>query len=192
MTATKLGYARTSTLDQQAGLDAQERDMRQAGWTKLFVEKVSSVDVARRDQLEAALDYLREGDTLVVTKMDRLCRSVSHLLTILDRIKAKKAHLQILNLGIDTGSATGELVLTLLSGIGAFERSIMLERQREGIAKAKAEGKYRGRKPTAQAKADEVKALQAQGVGATEIAKRLGIGRASVYRVLGQQGGQGA
>jgi DNA invertase Pin-like site-specific DNA recombinase len=186
MTATKIGYARTSTLDQKAGLEAQERELREVGCTRLFIEQVSSVDVTKRDKLDAALDFLREGDTLVVTKLDRLCRSVAHLLEILERVRAKGAHLRILNLGIDTGSATGELVLTILGGIAAFERSIMLERQREGIAKAKAEGKYKGRKPTAQARAEEAKALQAQGVGATEIAKQLGIGRASVYRIIGQ------
>jgi DNA invertase Pin-like site-specific DNA recombinase len=87
-------------------------------------------------------------------------------------------------MGIDTGSATGKLMLTILGGVAAFERDIMLERQREGIAKAKAAGKYKGRKATAMAKADEVKALHRDGVGAAEIAKRVGIGRASVYRAL--------
>lgn len=86
--------------------------------------------------------------------------------------------------GIDTGTATGKLMLTLLGGVAEFERSIMLERQREGIAKAKAAGKYKGRKPTAKAKAREVLELHAEGVGGTEIAKRLSIGRASVYRIL--------
>jgi DNA invertase Pin-like site-specific DNA recombinase len=189
MTTTKIGYARTSTFDQKAGLEAQERELREAGCTKLFIEQVSSVDVARRDQLNAALDYLREGDTLVVTKLDRLARSTEHLMKLLGIIRGKGAELLILNLGIDTGTATGKLMLTVLSGIAEFERGIMLERQREGIAKAKAEGKYRGRKPTAQAKSDEVMALHAQGIGATEIAKRLGIGRASVYRILDGFGG---
>ena len=87
-------------------------------------------------------------------------------------------------MGIDTGTATGKLMLTLLGGVADFERSIMLERQREGIAKAKAAGKYKGRKPTAGAKAKDVLGLHAEGVGATEIARRVGIGRASVYRIL--------
>jgi DNA invertase Pin-like site-specific DNA recombinase len=97
----------------------------------------------------------------------------------------KGAALRILDLGIDTGKPTGKLVLTVLGGIAEFEREIMLERQREGIAKAKAAGKYKARKPTARAKADAVTALKAQGVGPTAIAKQLGIGRASVYRILG-------
>jgi DNA invertase Pin-like site-specific DNA recombinase len=181
-----IGYARTSTLDQKAGIDAQIRDLTKAGCEKLFHEQVSSVDVANREQLAQALEFVREGDTLVVTKLDRLARSVAHLLSILDALKAKGAELRILNMGIDTGTPTGKLMLTMLAGVAEFEREIMLERQREGIAKAKAEGKYKGRAPTARAKADEVKALAAQGVGATKIAERLGIGRASVYRVLGR------
>jgi DNA invertase Pin-like site-specific DNA recombinase len=183
LTTAKIGYARTSTLDQKAGLEAQESELRSAGCTKFFIEQVSSVDVTKRDQLDAALDYLRDGDTLVVTKLDRLARSTEHLMKLLAVIRGKGAELLILNLGIDTGTATGKLMLTVLSGIAEFEREIMLERQREGIAKAKAEGKYKGRKPTAQAKSDEITRLISGGLGATEIAKRLGIGRASVYRV---------
>ncbi|MCW2242910.1 recombinase family protein [Azospirillum canadense] len=184
-----IGYARTSTLDQKASIEAQARDLRAAGCEKLFQEQVSSVDVANREQLALTLDFVREGDALVVTKLDRLARSVAHLITILDALKAKGASLRILNMGIDTATPTGKLMLTMLAGVAEFEREIMLERQREGIAKAKAEGKYKGRKPTAQAKADEVMALKAQGVGASEIAKRLGIGRASVYRIIEAEAG---
>ncbi|WP_425091086.1 recombinase family protein [Tropicimonas sp. S265A] len=179
-----VGYARTSTLDQKAGLEAQETELAAAGCEKVFIEQVSSVDLGAREKLAEALDYIREGDTLVVTKLDRLARSVAHLLVVLETIDTKGASLRILSMGIDTGNATGKLMLTILGGVAEFEREIMLERQREGIAKAKAAGKYRGRKPTAQAKAKEVKELHEQGIGATEIAKRLEIGRASVYRIL--------
>jgi DNA invertase Pin-like site-specific DNA recombinase len=178
----KVGYARTSTTDQKAGFEAQLAELEQAGCEKVFKEQVSSV--AHRAQLEAALDFIREADTLVVSKLDRLARSTQHLLEIADRVKRKGAHLHVLNLGMDTGTATGKLLLTVIGAIGQFEREMMLERQREGIAKAKAEGKYKGRAPTARAKAAEVLALKAQGLGGTEIAMRLGIGRASVYRVL--------
>jgi DNA invertase Pin-like site-specific DNA recombinase len=178
----KVGYARTSTLDQQAGFDAQLRELEAVGCDKVFQEQVSSV--GKREQLHAALEFIREGDTLTVTKLDRLARSTQNLLEIVGQVKRKRANLQILNLGIDMSTATGELVLSVIGAIAQFERSMMLERQREGIAKAKAEHRYKGRKPTAKAKADEVKALAEQGIGATEIAKRLGIGRASVYRVL--------
>ena len=180
----KLGYARTSTVEQKAGLDAQLRDLNAAGAEKLFVEQVSSVAVTKRDQLVAALDYLRDGDTLIVAKLDRLARSVAHLLQIVDQINAKGASLQILNLGIDTGTPTGKLMLTMLGAIAEFERAIMLERQREGVAKAKAEGKYKGRRPTARAKSAEALALWALGTGATVIAERLKISRKSVYRIL--------
>ena len=179
-----VGYARTSTLDQKASIEAQARDLNAVGCEKLFSEQVSSVDVTNREQLAQALDFIREGDALVVTKLDRLARSVGHLLTIMEKIKAKGADLRILNMGIDTATPTGKLMLTVLGGIAEFEREIMLERQREGIAKAKADGKYKGRKPTARAKEEDVLRLKAEGVGATEIAKRLGIGRASVYRIL--------
>jgi DNA invertase Pin-like site-specific DNA recombinase len=105
-------------------------------------------------------------------------------LEILDRVKSKGADLHILNLGADSASPTGKLIYTLVAAISAFERELMLERQRDGVAKAKALGKYKGRKPTARAKAAEVVALKTEGVRPIEIARRLGIGRASVYRVL--------
>lgn len=179
-----IGYARTSTLDQKAGLDAQRRDLEAVGCERIFVEQVSSVDVVSRAQLAEALAFAREGDTLVVTKLDRLARSVAHLVGILGQLEAKGVALRILSMGIDTATPTGKLMLTILGGVAEFEREIMLERQREGIAKAKAEGKYKGRAPTARAKAEEVLRLHAEGIGGTEIATRLGIGRASVYRIL--------
>src|SRR5437868_13893512 len=176
----KVGYARTSGVEQQAGLDAQFRDLKAAGCEKIFNEQVSAV--SKRPQLEAALDFIREGDTLIVTKLDRLARSTQHLLEIAERVKAKNADLSILNLGADTSTATGKLIFTIIGAVGAFERELMLERQREGIAKAKDEGRYRGRKPTARGRATEVKALKADGVRPADIARRCGIGRASVDR----------
>ena len=179
-----IGYARTSTLDQRAGLDAQYRDLEAAGCEKIFTEQVSSVDVAARDQLAAALDFVREGDVLMVSKLDRLARSVPHLLQITEYLEQKKVALRVLNMAMDTSTPTGRLMLTLLGGIGAWEREIMLERQREGIAKAKAEGKYKGRRPTI--KPEEIRALKDEGLGAAAIARKLGVGRASVYRLLAE------
>jgi DNA invertase Pin-like site-specific DNA recombinase len=98
--------------------------------------------------------------------------------------------LRIVNLGIDTNTPTGKLMLTMLGGVAEFERDMMLERQREGIARAKAEGKYKGRKPTARAKADEIKALSSQGLSMGAIAKRLGIGKGSVHRALSKRRAQ--
>lgn len=182
-----IGYARTSTFDQKAGLEAQLRDLQKAGAEKVFSEHVSSV--SERTELEQSLDYVREGDTLVVTKLDRLARSTSDLLKIVERLEEKKVNLRILDFGgteTDTKSPTGRLMLTMFGAMAQFEREMMLERQREGIAKAKLQGKYKGRKPTARAKREEVHQLRNEGIGATEIAKRLGIGRASVYRILGE------
>jgi DNA invertase Pin-like site-specific DNA recombinase len=178
----KIGYARTSTLDQVAGFEAQVKELEEAGCEKVFSEQVLSV--GKRKELDAALDYVRKGDTLVVTKLDRLARSTQHLLTIAEKVNAKGANLHVLNLGMDSSTATGKLMFIVIGAIAEFERGMMLERQREGIAKAKAEGKYRGRKATARAKANLVRELHEKGIGATEIARQLGIGRASVYRVL--------
>ena len=178
-----LGYARTSTLEQEASFEAQQAELAKAGCQKVYREQVSAIAV-ERPQLEKALGYLREGDALVVTKLDRLARSVEHLLAVVRQIEASKASLRILGLGLDTGTPTGRLMLTMLGAVAEFERDLMLERQRVGIAKAQAEGKYRGRKPTAKAKAGAVLALKAQGVGPAEIARRVGIGRASVYRII--------
>ncbi|WP_276860812.1 recombinase family protein [Haematobacter missouriensis] len=179
-----IGYARTSTLDQEAGLEAQKRDLTAEGCTRIFEEQVSSVDVVAREQLTAALGFIREGDTLVVTKLDRLARSTRHLMEIVEALKEKGARLRIMGLGLDTSTPTGNLMLTMLGSIAQFEREIMLERQREGIARARKEGKYKGRKATARAEAERVKELHDAGVGGTEIARKVGIGRASVYRIL--------
>ena len=141
----KIGYARTSTIEQIAGLEAQDRELRTAGAQKLFSERVSSV--AKREQLEAALEYCREGDVLVVTKLDRLARSMADLVAITSRLKAKGVALNILAMQLDTTTPTGKLMLQLMGCFAEFERDVMLERQREGVAKAKAEGKYRGRVP---------------------------------------------
>jgi DNA invertase Pin-like site-specific DNA recombinase len=179
-----IGYARTSTVEQKAGFEAQLRELQAAGCEKVYQEQVSSV--VRREQLELAIEYAREGDVLVVTKLDRLARSVGHLLALRDRLKAKGVALRILNMGLDTSTATGGMMMTVVGAIAQFEREMMLERQREGIAKAKGEGKYKGRKATAMGQAAEVRKLREQGTLPGTIAKQLGISRASVYRCLEQ------
>jgi DNA invertase Pin-like site-specific DNA recombinase len=181
-----IGYARTSTLHQDAGLDAQLRQLEALGCDKVFSEQVSSV--ADRTRLTAALEYVREGDTVVVTKLDRLARSVAHLLEITAELKRKGVALKIVDMGVDTGTPTGRLFLNIVGSIAEFEREIMLERQREGIAAAKAEGKYEGRAPTARAKTAAIRKLAAEGVGKAEIARRLGVGERSVYRMLAVSG----
>lgn len=176
-----IGYARTSTADQEAGLDAQVRELEAVGIVKVFAEQVSSM--GKRDGLRQALDYLRDGDTLVVTKVDRLARSVRELMEIIDEVKGKQAELRILGLNLDTSSPTAKLMLQVLGSVAEFEREIMLERQREGIAKAKAEGKYKGRAPTAQRKAGDVLRLLDDGKTELEIARTLSISRSSVQRI---------
>ena len=183
-----VGYARTSTTDQKAGLAAQQRDLKAAGCTKVFHEELSSV-ATKRPQLEVALGYVREGDTLIVTKPDRLARSTLDLLQIAQGLEGRGVTLRILSLDLNTSTPTGKLMLTVLGGIATFERDLMLERQREGIAKAKAEGKYKGRVPTARRKAADVVRLKAEGFTGDAIAAQLGIGRASVFRILRDVGG---
>jgi len=117
-------------------------------------------------------------------RFNRLARSVPDMWRLVHQLQAKDVALRIVNMGIDTNTPTGKLMLNVLGGVAEFEREMMLERQREGIARAKAEGRYKGRKPTAQAKAAEVRALKAQGVSMSAIAERLGIGKGSVHRVL--------
>lgn len=176
-----VGYARTSTIDQVAGFEAQQRDLVAAGCTKLFKEQLSSVD-AKRAKLDAALEFVREGDTFVVTKIDRLARSVMDLTRIVDQLDRKKVTLKILAIGLDTSTPTGRLTLNLLGSIAQFEREVMLERQREGIARAKAEGKYKGRPVTFDPA--EVRRLKAEGLGASAIAQKLGCARSTVYEAL--------
>jgi DNA invertase Pin-like site-specific DNA recombinase len=177
-----VGYARTSTVEQVAGFEAQVRELQSIGAKKIFREQISSV--ASRAQLEAAIDFCREGDTLVVCKLDRLARSVRDLVRIIDTLKTKDVGLRILNMNFDTASPTGKMMLTILGSIAEFEREIMLERQKEGIAKAHSEGKYHGRAPTARAKAHQVFALDRVGKTRESIAKEVGISLISVYRIL--------
>lgn len=183
-----VGYARTSTTDQDAGLAAQERDLRAAGVEKFFSEKVSSV--ASREKLKAMLDFVREGDAVVVTKPDRLAKSTRELLDIEADLTKRGVGLVVLSMGgerLDTRNPTSKLMLTILAGVATWEREIMLERQREGIAKAKDEGKYKGRAPTARAQLDTIKKMHAAGVKPDAIAGQLGVGRSSVYRLLAEK-----
>jgi DNA invertase Pin-like site-specific DNA recombinase len=185
MTGQLIGYARTSTVDQDAGLEAQIRDLKAAGCGKIFSEKASSI--GERAELGRAIDYAREGDTIVVCKVDRLARSTVGLWATVQNLDGLGVGLRILNLGgetVDTKSATGKLILTIFAGFAQFEREMMLERQGEGIAKARLAGKYKGRAPTARAKASEAVAMFKAGMSKAAIAEQLGIGRASVLRAV--------
>lgn len=179
-----VGYARTSTIDQRAGLADQVAQLQQAGCERIWQEHASALD---RDRIElgACLAYLREGDTFVVTKPDRLARSVRDMLAIIDTLRGKLVDVRILSIGADTTTATGKLILTILAGVAEMEREIMLERQRAGIAKAQAEGKYKGRPRvmTVQDVAEVRAAIDAGGSPSRE-ARRLGVSRATLYRAL--------
>lgn len=177
-----VGYARTSTIEQKAGFEAQRRDLEKAGCEKIFQEQVSSI--GERKELERAIEFVREGDTLVITKLDRLARSIRGLAKTVDDLQAKKVELVILTMGVDTRTATGRLMFNMLGSFAEFERDMMIERQGEGIAKAKAEGKYPGRKPTARMHTDAVLAMRRNGVSALNIARELKIHVTSVHRIL--------
>ncbi|TPJ72479.1 recombinase family protein [Mesorhizobium sp. B2-6-2] len=181
----QIGYARTSTEEQVAGLEAQVRDLQAAGCEEVFSEQVSAL--GDRQELDHALKFLRKGDTLVITKIDRLARNTRTLGEIVDDLHRRGIGLKVLQFGketLDTTGAYGRLMLNMFAAFAEFERDLMRERQKEGIAKAKAEQKYKGRKPTARAKASEAVALFRQEKTVSEIAKSLGIGRGSVYRAL--------
>ncbi len=138
-----IGYARTSSKHQEAGLEDQIEQLQKIGCEKIFSEQVSSV--TQRSELDKALDFAREGDTFVVTKLDRLARSVANFLEIQKALAEKSVSLRILDLNLDTSTPMGEMVLGVLAYVAQFERKIMLERQKVGIAKAKSEGKYKGK-----------------------------------------------
>jgi DNA invertase Pin-like site-specific DNA recombinase len=180
-----VAYCRTSTTDQVAGLEAQIRDLTATGCSKVFAEQVSSA--THRDQLAAALDFVREGDTLCVTRLDRLARSTTDLLRIITTLERKGVGLRIIDFGgseVDTTSPSGRLIVTVLAAVAQCERELLLDRQREGIARAKAEGKYKGRAPTARRLAPQIREMQSSGVRPSVIAAKLNVSRSSVYRVL--------
>lgn len=175
------GYARVSTTDQDTAL--QVAALKAAGCDVIREEKVSGTSRAGRVELDTLMEFVRSGDTLVVTRIDRLARSIGDLQDIVRALKAKGVALKATEQPIDTSTAAGKAFLDMLGVFAEFETNLRRERQMEGIAKAKAEGVYKGRKPTLDGA--EVKRLAAEGVGASEIARRLGCGRASVYRLLG-------
>ena len=180
----KVGYARTSTADQTAGLEDQERILKAQGCDRIYSEHISAVAM-KRPELDACLGYVREGDTLVTTKLDRLARSTAHMLQIVEYLKGRGVTLHIMDMGIDTSTPTGELFITFMAGMAQFERTLMLERQRVGIAAAKADGKYKGGRP----KLDPEKVAFARreiakGRSKVEVSEILGISRVTLYRAL--------
>ena len=177
----KYGYARVSTSEQD--LTIQIEALTEAGCETIRQEKVSGVSVQGRDELNTLLEFLREGDELVVTRVDRLARSIRALQNIVYDLDKKGVVLSATEQPIDTSTSAGKCFLDMLGGFGEFETNLRRERQMEGIAKAKERGVYKGRKPSVDV--EKVRELKARGMGASAIAKEMGIGRASVYRALG-------
>ena len=177
----KYGYARVSTTDQD--LTIQIDALNAAGCENIRQEKVSGTSIQGRDELNTLLEFMREGDELVVTRVDRLARSIRDLQNIVYDLNKKGVTISATEQPIDTKTSAGKCFLDMLGVFGEFETNLRKERQMEGILKAKEKGVYKGRKPSVDA--EKVKELRDSGKGASMIAKELGIGRASVYRALG-------
>jgi DNA invertase Pin-like site-specific DNA recombinase len=172
-----IGYARVSAEDQDCSI--QEEALHAAGATVIRSERKSGTSTDGRTELATVLDFVRDGDTLLVTRIDRLARSLMDLESIVQQLRTKGVHLRATEQPIDTASPAGRAFLQMLGVFAEFETAIRRERQMEGIAKAKQAGVYKGRKPSVPS--ERVKELKAEGLGASEIAKRLGIARSSVY-----------
>lgn len=178
--STTYGYARVSTVDQD--LTIQREALKEAGCSIVREEKRTGATTDGRTELATLMEFMRKGDTLMVTRVDRLARSIGDLQDIVRALKAKGVSLKATEQPIDTSTAAGKAFLDMLGVFAEFETNLRRERQLEGIASAKARGVYKGRK--ASIDAEKVHDLHAQGMGGSEIARTLGIGRASVYRIL--------
>ncbi|BFM05843.1 recombinase family protein [Halioxenophilus aromaticivorans] len=179
------GYARVSSVGQS--LEIQQEALARAGCSVIRSEKVSGTSRQGREELERLLEFVTEGDILVVTRIDRLARSMRDLQDIFHELKSRGACLRATEQSIDTSSPEGKAFADILGVFSEFETALRKERQMEGIAKAKAEGRYLGRKATARAKSEQVLNMRQEGIGPTAIARQLGISRASVYRIIGKK-----
>ncbi|NOI26501.1 recombinase family protein [Vibrio mediterranei] len=177
-----VGYARVSSIEQD--LSTQLEALKAANCKKIYSEKKSGSKSEGRDQLEACLDYMREGDTLVVTRIDRLSRSLYDLQHLVKKLKEEGIHLKATSQPIDTSNASGKAFFDMLGVFAEFETSLRYERQLEGIARAKKAGKYKGRQPTARNQSHKVVELIHEGYTRQSVATQLNIGIASVYRIL--------
>lgn len=176
-----VGYARVSSAGQS--LEVQEEQLQSAGCEKIFAEKRSGRTLETRERLLEALDFVREGDTLIVTRLDRLARSGGDLYSIVERLSGKGVQFRCLQQGaVNTSTSMGKLVLGILGAVAEFEADIRKERQKDGIEKAKEKGVYKGRPATLDT--DRILALHVEGRRPVDIARELGISRASVYRAV--------
>ncbi len=177
---TLIGYARVSTTDQNTG--SQVERLKAAGCTTIRSEKVSGKSREGRSELQTVIDFLRPGDVLVVVKLDRLGRSTRDVLNLVHELDAKGASLRILEPDVSTAGPMGKMILTVLGMVAEMELGFIKDRQAVGIAKAKAEGVYKGR--PASLDHQMIRKLHREGIGATAIAKQVNCSRAAVYKVL--------
>ena len=181
-TGQRIGYARTSTADQIAGLEAQVAELNANGIDRLFKEQVSSV--AERAELDAALAYVRDGDTFIVTKLDRLARSMFDLQEITKTLERKGVDFVVLDQAIDTTTPAGRLTFHLLGAVAEFERDLIAERRTEGIAHAKGRGvKFGRREKLTASQLEELKAARRAGESRAALMKRFAISKSSFYRL---------
>ena len=186
----RVGYARTSTAEQLHSFEHQQKTLREQGCDRVFAEHISAKDTDR-PEFQAMMTFVRTGDTLVVTKIDRLVRSMADLMQTIGILKERGVALKILDMNLDTGTPTGQLMIGVIGSVAEFERSLMLERQRVGIDRAKELGRYKGRVPTAKRQKHKVLELLRDQKSAREIGETLSISRASVFRIKAElrQGG---
>ena len=177
----KIGFARQSTTHQKFGLEHQIELLEKDGCEKIFYEEVSAV-ASKRPEFEKAIEFAREGDTFVVSTLSRFGRSLKNILDVVSKLEEKNVSFKVLDLNMDTSTASGKLVFNLFASVYQFEREIMKERQLIGLERAKKEGRIGGRPKTAEGRSAEIIKLHKEGKKPSVIAQELGIGVASVYR----------
>ena len=183
MTGQRIGYARVSTTDQNTSV--QEQQLKDAGCSKVFTEQASGTSAAHRDQLAAALEYAREGDTLVVTRLDRLARSQADLHQLLNDLSNRSIGFECTEQPeVNTTGPMGKLLLGVLGAVAEFETGLRRERQMEGIAKAKAAGKYKGGQPIKTEKVKKLKQLIDDGTSISAAAREVGMSRVTAHKYL--------
>lgn len=175
----RVGYARVSTTSQS--LDVQMAELSNAQCERIFQDKATGTNT-NRPGLTELMEFVRDGDTVIISRLDRFARSLADLFGLLEQLTAKGVSFQCIHQSIDTGSSTGKLTLAILGAVAEFENDLRRERQREGIAKAKAAGVYKGRKAVIDA--ERVRQMAADGMKVSDIAKQIGCHRQTVYRVL--------
>ncbi|MBB2708165.1 MULTISPECIES: recombinase family protein [Rhizobium] len=182
---TKIGYARVSTIDQD--FEIQQQRLKTEGCVIVRAEKVSGASREGRTELATIIEFLREGDELVVTRLDRLGRDTRDVLNIVHECEQRDAFVTILDPHVSTRGEMGQIIITVLGMVAQMERRFIKERQREGIERAKASGRYKGGKVRIDHR--KIRELSAMGVGATAIAKEIGCSRMQIYRVLNASDG---